>query len=142
MAGRPEKLIDWELVDQLLMADCMGVEIAPHFDMSVYTFYDRIRSEFGMNLTEYSFIRKSQGDACLRKKQYDKALEGDTSMLIWLGKNRLKQKDKENAQELQEIKAKLDLFALEAKQARVEYTAKQSEDRNSEQEQTSLPSGD
>lgn len=124
MAGRPEKMVDWNLVDELLMADCTGVEIAPHFDMSVYTFYDRIRDEFGMNLTEYSFIKKSQGDACLRKRQYDKALDGDTSMLIWLGKNRLRQKDRETDKELEEIKAKLDFFAQTVKQGRAEYTAK------------------
>lgn len=91
--GRPQKLIDWELVDSLLEAGCFGTEIAPHFDMHHETFYDRVQMEKGMGFTEYSSQKRSKGDSLLRKTQYDKALEGENMMLVWLGKNRLSQRD-------------------------------------------------
>lgn len=91
--SRPEKPIDWKLVDQLLMADCKGTEIAPHFDMHVNTFYDKVAEHYKMSFTEYSCLKRRQGDALLRAKQYEKALAKDNTMMIWLGKNRLGQKE-------------------------------------------------
>ncbi|NCX93640.1 MAG: hypothetical protein EBX40_03075, partial [Gammaproteobacteria bacterium] len=38
---------------------------------------------------------KSKGDNLLRVAQFKKAMSGDTSALIWLGKNRLGQSDKQ-----------------------------------------------
>jgi len=93
--SRPEKPIDWAKVDQLLMAGCKGTEICPHFDMHHETFYNRIQDKYGMGFTAYSSIKKEQGESLLRAKQFEKALKGDSTMLIWLGKNRLKQHDKE-----------------------------------------------
>ena len=90
-AHRPQKEIDWELVDRLLIAGCLGTEIAPHFDMHPTTFYDRCEMEKGMSFTNYSTKKRSVGDSCLREIQYNKAISGDNTLLIWLGKNRLKQ---------------------------------------------------
>ncbi len=90
-AHRPQKPIDWELVDRLLIAGCMGTEIAPHFDMHYETFYDRCAMEKGMGFTEYSKQKRSVGDSILREVQFKKAKDGDNTLLIWLGKNRLKQ---------------------------------------------------
>lgn len=91
--SRPEKPIDWKYVDELLEAGCVGTEIAPHFDLHYNTFYDRVQSTFGIGFTEYAAQKKSKGDSILRHVQFNKAKEGDNSMLIWLGKNRLKQSD-------------------------------------------------
>ena len=92
---RPEKKIDWDRVDKLLMAGCEGVEIAPHFDMHVNTFYLKVQEEHNVGFSEYSLIKKEHGDSLLRDKQYQKALkgEGDNVQLIWLGKQRLGQKE-------------------------------------------------
>lgn len=92
--SRPEKPIDWARVDKLLMAGCEGVEIAPHFNMHVNTFYDRVAKHYGIGFTEYSCSKKKEGDSLLLEKQYDKAVEGDNTMLIWLGKQRMNQSDK------------------------------------------------
>jgi hypothetical protein len=91
--GRNLKNIDWDLVDELLFAGCLGTEIAPHFDMHVNTFYKRLEEEKGISFTEYSSIKRCQGDSLLRKVQYDKALKRDNAMMIWLGKQRLGQKE-------------------------------------------------
>ncbi len=90
---KPHKPIDWDLVDKLLLAGCSGAQIAPHFDMCYDNFYDRVMQEKKMFFTEYRALKKQQGDACLIAKQYEKAMSGDNTMLVWLGKNRLKQKE-------------------------------------------------
>jgi len=90
---RPIKNIDWEKVDRLLMAGCYGTEIAPHFDMHHETFYDRVRAEKGIGFTEYCALKKCQGDSLLKEKQFEKAISGDNTLLIWLGKARLNQRD-------------------------------------------------
>lgn len=96
--GRPEKPIDWELVDKLLISDCHGTEIAAHFHMHCETFYRRVQERYGMGFTEYSNEKKDFGNSLLRDKQFNKALDGDNTMLIWLGKNRMKQKEKEESE--------------------------------------------
>ncbi len=89
--SRPEKKIDWKRVDELLMAGCMGTEIAAHFDMHPNTFYNHVSEKFKISFSEYSAQKRQCGDICLREAQYLKALSGDNTMLVWLGKNRLKQ---------------------------------------------------
>jgi hypothetical protein len=95
--ARTPKEINWDLVDNLLMAGCSGPEIAPHFDIHYETLYDRTVKEFGMSYTQYSQRLRQKGDALLKAKQYAKALgqteTGDNTLLIWLGKNRLGQKE-------------------------------------------------
>lgn len=92
---RPVKPIDWKLVDTLLMSGCTGVEIASHFDMHPITFYQRVEQQYGTSFTNYSSEKKSRGDSLLRHKQYEIAIKGDKTMLVWLGKNRLGQKENE-----------------------------------------------
>jgi len=47
-----------------------------------------------MGFSEYKNKRKETLRINLLKKQYDVAMAGNVSMLIWLGKNELGQKDK------------------------------------------------
>ena len=93
--SRPEIPIDWKKVDKLLIAGCLGTEIASHFVMHPNTFYDRVQQKFGVSFTEYSQEKKSTGDSILREKQFEIANKGNVTLLIWLGKNRLGQKDQE-----------------------------------------------
>lgn len=96
-AHRPQKAINWDLVDSLLEAGCPGTEIAPHFDMHCETFYDRVQIEKGMGFTEYSQQKRSKGASELRAQQHLKALGktdlGDNTLLIFLGKVRLEQRE-------------------------------------------------
>lgn len=91
--SRPEKKIDWKKVDELLMAGCHGTEIAPHFNMHYNTFYLKVQEEFQIGFSEYSAIKKQQGDSLIKEKQFEKAINGDNVMLVWLGKNRLNQRE-------------------------------------------------
>ena len=54
----------------------------------------KIQEAHGMGFTEYKHKRKESMRINLLKKQYDVAMAGNVSMLIWLGKNELGQKDK------------------------------------------------
>jgi hypothetical protein len=96
-AGRPQKPIDWELLDNLLEAGCSAAEIAPHFHMTDETLCKRVHEHYGMSWTLYSAEKCSKGDSILRAAQYHKAIgntdKGDNTMMVWLGKNRLKQRD-------------------------------------------------
>ena len=60
-----------------------------------------------MSLQEYSSLKKASGDANLKVKQMQLALsgKGNLGMLIWLGKNRLGQK--ENPYQTKEFDGKL-----------------------------------
>jgi hypothetical protein len=95
--GRPEKIVDWKLVDRLIEAGCNIDEVAGNFDMLGRTLGDKIVKKFGINYTQYSQTIRKKGTSKLRLSQYDKALDnatpGNAQMLIWLGKNLLGQKD-------------------------------------------------
>lgn len=95
--SRPEKPIDWKRVDELLICGCLGTEIAATFDMHSHTFYDRVHDRYKMTFTEYQSQKRCHGDSLIREAQHKKALKGDNTMLIWMGKNRLGQKDQPTA---------------------------------------------
>ena len=92
-AGNLKAEIDWDLVDNLLKAGCPGTEIAPHFAIHEDTLYDRCKKDKGTDWSAYMRQKRSQGDSNLRAKQYTLALQGEKSLLIWLGKQRLGQKE-------------------------------------------------
>lgn len=92
--SRPEKEIDWKKVEKMLQAQCLGTEIAAYFDMHPDTFYRRVKEKHGIGFTEYSRQKKDTGKMKLRMAQMKAALNGDKSMMVWLGKNYLDQKDK------------------------------------------------
>lgn len=93
--GRPLKEIDWNKVEQLCIAGCPATEIAPHFDIHPDTLYIRIKEKYNMTYTDFSAKFRQKGDSLLRNKQFEKALkgDGDNTQLIWLGKQRLGQKE-------------------------------------------------
>lgn len=94
MAGRPQADIDWDRANQLLMAGCSGAEVASCFGLNKATIYERCVTDHGITFTEYSKQFYEKGDSLLREVQYRKAIDGDNMMLVWVGKNRLKQRDK------------------------------------------------
>jgi hypothetical protein len=99
-AGRPYKDINWKRVDFLIKADCTAKEIAGDLRLSLDTFYDAVQREKGMNFSNYSNSLQEAGVGLLKATQYAKAVgaskDGDTQLLMWLGKVRLKQKEPEN----------------------------------------------
>lgn len=98
--GRPEKPIDWDVLDELLQAGSDGVQCAAHFHMSATSLYDKVKKKYNMGFSDYLCSQHSNGDALLLKEQFKKALnnksKGNTQMLMWLGQIRLKQKPPES----------------------------------------------
>lgn len=92
--GRPRAIIDWDKVDKFLIAGCSGVEIAGYFGIHYDVLYKYCRIEKEMNFSSYLTSKKAKGNSLLRAKQYEIAMSGDKTMLVWLGKNRLEQSDK------------------------------------------------
>ena len=94
MAGRPEALIDWTTATALLQAGCTGVQIASRFGIHPNTLYERCKKEHNCEFSEYSQQKREHGETLLLQKQFDAAMKGDKTMLIWLGKQRLGQKER------------------------------------------------
>jgi len=96
-ASRPYKDIDWNFVDDHLIAGAPTTKIADALGISTDTLYRRCEEEKNMTYTAYSQQKKSNGDIILQKAQFDKAIGrtdlGDNTLLIWLGKVRLDQKE-------------------------------------------------
>lgn len=96
--GRPLIPIDWKKLDQYLQAQCEGASIARIMGVHPETLYDRVVAEFGQklgisNFSEYRALKRAEGLELIRLKQFDAAMAGDKTMLIWLGKQLLGQKD-------------------------------------------------
>jgi len=97
--SRPELPIDWDKVDYMLKCGCTGTELAAVFSIHPNTFYRRVEEKYNVSFSEYSQQRRMVGDYNLRQKQYEKAMglteTGDNTLLIWLGKNRLGQRNED-----------------------------------------------
>lgn len=93
--GRPPITIDWERVDELLEGGSDGIEVAAELGIHADTLYIQTRKKFGINFTDYSACKHSKGEGKIRLAQYKKAIgeskKGDTQLLLFLGRVRLKQ---------------------------------------------------
>ena len=92
--GRPEKEINWDKLDAALqfgarMLDCRGL-----LDVCEDTIAEKIKEKHGVTFSEYRLLRMSTMRTKLLQKQFDVAMSGNVSMLIWLGKQHLEQSDK------------------------------------------------
>lgn len=93
MAGRPKKEVDRSEAEKLCYLQCTRGEIASFFDVSEDTIDARVR-EWGFSNFQSFHKRYSEGGKIsLRRYQYEAAKRGNTSMLIWLGKQYLGQSD-------------------------------------------------
>lgn len=92
--GRPELEIDWSAVDKLLQIQCTGKEIASLLDVSYNTLERKCKKDHKRTFEDYSQEKRASGLPSLRRRQWTKAMDGDSTMLIWLGKQYLEQTDK------------------------------------------------
>jgi hypothetical protein len=88
--GRPKKEIDYDKVEKLASIHCTQEEIATILELSV----DTLQRD-----PEFCGIYKrglEKGRASLRRMQWKAAEAGDKTMLVWLGKQILGQRDKQD----------------------------------------------
>ncbi len=86
-AGRPPFIIDYELVKKLAHIQCTMEEIANFLGCSIKTL-EKNKEFIGVYKKEIEGGRMS-----LRRKQWKAVDEGNITMLVWLGKQYLKQRD-------------------------------------------------
>jgi hypothetical protein len=97
MAKRGPKLIqpDWKLIEALCQSQCTQDEIAAHLDVSLSSLERVCRRDKGMKFDAFFKQKRKRGFVSLRHKQYQIAIGGNVTMLIWLGKQWLGQTDKQ-----------------------------------------------
>ena len=94
-AGRPRIEVDWNVIDGLLKIQCTGEEIASFIDVSYDTLERRCKDDKKMDFADYSAQKRFGGKPSLRRAQWKLAVEDQNpTMLIWLGKQMLDQRDK------------------------------------------------
>lgn len=97
--ARPRKELEdmefdgWSQLDALIVWSNQEY-CAEKLGINIDTLADRIKERTGLSFSEYKDQKKEPMRVNLKKKQYDIAMAGNVSMLIWLGKNELGQKDK------------------------------------------------
>jgi hypothetical protein len=84
--------IDYELVEKLAKIHCPSEEIANIIGMKPDAFTARYRNDPALKLAVER--GRAEGRISLRQKQYDQAMKGDKTMLVWLGKQLLNQSEK------------------------------------------------
>ncbi len=86
--GRPRIEIDYELIRSLAEIQCTQVEISHIIGVS-----DKTLSA-NPHFQEVYKQGVAQGNKSLKRKQFERAMAGSDTMLIWLGKQRLGQVDR------------------------------------------------
>lgn len=91
--GRPKIEIDMEQFKKLCAIQCTLSEIASWFKCSEDTIENWCKRELKMTFSEAYKTWSADGKISLRRAQFNSANSGNVSMLIWLGKQYLGQKE-------------------------------------------------
>jgi AraC-like DNA-binding protein len=92
--GRPEKELDWKVLDAILQYGAKLIDCAEILGLSDDTVQRKIKAEYGCTFSEYRDSKMSRTRVKLMQKQIEVALSGNVPMLIWTGKQYLGQTDK------------------------------------------------
>ena len=99
--GRPRKQISKRTFEELCKIQCTETEICAVLDVDDMTLSSWCMREYGASFSEIFRQKREGGKTSLRRAQWLAATrDHNSSMLIWLGKQRLGQKEPER-----EIKA-------------------------------------
>jgi len=92
--GRPKSVFNWKEFDYLCSIGCTLEEMAGFFQLSKCELQRKVKQEYSESFSEY-YEKKSQGIKIgLRRRQIQAAMDGSDTMLKFLGKNILGQKEK------------------------------------------------
>lgn len=86
---------DWKTIDNACKIHCTGEEIASLLNVSYDTFERRVKEAHGIRCADYIQQKAAGSKASLRRMQWNLAQGGNATMLIWLGKQYLKQSEKQ-----------------------------------------------
>lgn len=94
--GAPKKEIDFKLLIKLCSMQATLSEVAGFFDCSEDTIQNRVKEETGETFSAFFKRHSEGGKASLRRAQYQAAIDGNPTMLVWMGKQMLGQRDKQD----------------------------------------------
>ncbi|MBK7380571.1 MAG: hypothetical protein IPJ03_16570 [Ignavibacteriales bacterium] len=92
--GRPKIQIDWVQFEKLCAIFCTKEEIADWFNCSLDTIERACKRHYKETFAVVYKKKMAAGKISLRRKQYEVAMSGNVTMLVWTGKQYLGQKDK------------------------------------------------
>ena len=98
--GRPKVELtdnDWKKIIGMIQIQCTAVEICGVFGISEDTLGRRIKETEWLEADNFAELYKKhqhEGRASLRRAQWKAAQDGNSTMLVWLGKQVLGQRDK------------------------------------------------
>lgn len=95
LGGRPEKPIDYDRLKKLCSIHCTGEECAAVLDCSYEHLNNKLISDGHGGFLEYFKKHSASGKMSLRRKQFESALSGNVTMMVWLGKQYLDQSDRQ-----------------------------------------------
>ena len=92
--GRPRIEIDYQSAEKLASLHCTGEEIAAFLGVDYKTLERAIRRDLKLTFGEWYKRHSAKGKVSLRRKQFEVAMSGNATMLVWMGKQVLEQSDK------------------------------------------------
>lgn len=96
-AGRPKKPISKRQFEELCKIQCTEAEICAVLDVDDMTLSSWCEKEYGLKFSEVFRQKREGGKTSLRRAQWLAATsDRNSTMLIWLGKQRLGQKEPES----------------------------------------------
>lgn len=94
--GRPRVEIDIDQLRNMVRIQCTAEECAGVFECSVDTIDRRLKEEGYAGFADFLKRYSGEGKASLRRAQWKAAQEGNPTMLVWLGKQMLGQRDRKD----------------------------------------------
>lgn len=101
--GRPPKEFDQKNFESLCQIQCTQEEICQFFGCSEKTLNRWCRDTYGVNFSQVFKDKRGVGRISLRRAQFQAAINGNASLLIWLGKQYLGQSESAGTEEKKEI---------------------------------------
>lgn len=112
MAGRKKIQVNWQRVDQMLMAQCTAKEIASSLGISWDTLINACKRDHKTDFSDYSQAKREKGVSTAKEIFYQKAfIEKDTASAIFWMKNNAGWSDKKELK--QEINASIQKVIFE-----------------------------
>jgi hypothetical protein len=94
--GRPRVEIDIDKLRNMVRIQCTAGECAGVFECSVDTLDRRLKEEGYGGFADFYKRYSDEGKSSLRRAQWKAAQNGNATMLVWLGKQMLGQRDKQD----------------------------------------------
>ena len=115
--ARPRKVINQKQFESLCAIQCTEEEICNVLDVSEKTLISWCNEVYGESFSKVFRQKRDLGKTSLRRNHWKQAEKGNTTMLIWLGKQILKQSESPTQDEikLKELELKEKEFALREK---------------------------